>query len=106
MVTRSSTIVDARHDHEEAFIEFARGVEAICRIVSDERIRVLRDWAVQFKAEWIAAIAKEEEADYSDYVDLMYSEATDILQKGTGEFREEANLGILSEVFGLVVKEA
>lgn len=105
MLTRSSSIVDARHDHEKAFIEFARGVEAICHIVSDERLRALHNWAVEFRAEWIATIAKEEEADYSDYVDLMYSEATSILEEEEGEFREEANLEVLSEVFGFVVKE-
>lgn len=106
MLTRSSTIVDARHDHEATFIEFTRGVDAICRVVSDERLHVLHDWAVQLKAEWVEAIAKDKEARYPDYVDLMYSEATSILEKGTGDFRGEEDLEILSEVFGFVVKEA
>lgn len=106
MLTRSSTIIDAHPDRENALAEFKRGVEAICRIVSDQRLTTLRNFIVQFKAEWVQAVAKEVEARYTDYIDLMYSEASNILEEGTGEFRGQEDLDIMSEVFGFVVKES
>lgn len=107
MLTRSSTIVAAHPDRERAYAEFDRGVSAICRIVTDQRLMELRGWAFQLEEEWKEAAASgEEEPQYSDFIDLTYTEAEYIVEKGEGQYRDAGDVEIVGEVFGFAREEA
>ena len=98
-MNRSSTIVESHPDPENIRVEFEKGVRAICRVCSDHRLKVVQNLALELEAEWAEAISNEE-PEYGLYVDLMYSEAEMIVEKGWGEFRDPQDVELLGSIFG------
>lgn len=81
-------------------------MRAICRVISDERLRTVKDWAVKLEGEWVEALIKgNEEVRYSDFIDLMYTEATEIVENGKGVYREGGHGELVGEIFGFAPKE-
>lgn len=113
MLTRSSTIVDAYPDLDKSSTEFERGIKAICRIISDDRLRTVRDYAAQLEGEWITALiegpteleGEEKVVIFSDFIDLVYSEAERVMEKGEGWYREDEDVEVVGSVFGFREKD-
>lgn len=106
MLSGPSTIVAAYPDREKSHAEFEKGVRAICRVISDERLRTVKDWAAKLEGEWVEALIKgNEEVRYSDFIDLMYTEATEIVENGKGVYREGGDVELVGEIFGFAPKD-